>query len=352
MRTDDEKPADPAPMTPADADPVRDTANGMESSVTRVSPARRTLGSREMRELMDRLTAQQTSLVRAVALVDEDYLNNSFYLDPKTGKRIAHELDEEELSRFLAAWAVAPLECVRIMNRAIGKLPSSSSRMDRYVRAAVDLEVLMDQQSWIGDEKVYQGIPDYLMHGYTDMGTKASPTERRGREKIKVDKVRMASRLAECKRRGIAAGEDQDVKPLLAWYYNSVRSDIEFNERGVDKLSRDFGNESIVLSEYLEKGLGVCRHLAIFFQLYLQEAGIDGRVVKGNLQFYIFKGRHAWNLVRMRDRCLLIDVTHPQAEQPFVLSGASESEVYDLAREQSRLYEPTPDEQNHYKIGA
>lgn len=361
MRSDEDKPpgaGEAGAVTPSGAG--QSAADGLESSVTRVSPARRQLGSREMRELMDRLTAQQTSLVRAVALMDASYLTSSFYLDPKTGKRIAHELDEEELSRFLAAWAVAPLECVRVMNRAIGALPSSSSRMERYVRAAVELEVLMDQQSWVDDGKVYQGIPDYLMHGYTDMGTKASPTDRRGREKIKVDKVRMASRLAECKRRGIAGVKgggvdvdvDIDIKPLLAWYYNSVRSDIEFNESGVDKLSRDFGNESIVLSEYLEKGLGVCRHLAIFFQLYLQEAGIDGRVVKGNLQFYIFKGRHAWNLVRVSDRCLLVDVTHPSADQAFVLSGASEAEVYALAREQSRLYEPTPDEQNHYKIGA
>ncbi len=34
----------------------------------------------------------------------------------------------------------------------------------------------------------------------------------------------------------------------------------------------------------------------IFFQLYLQEAGIDCRLVKGNLRFYIFKGamRGTW----------------------------------------------------------
>ena len=317
-------------------------------SVTKLSPTRRKLGSKELRDLMERLTAQQASLVRSVALVDPDYLDRSFYLDPRSGKRIAHELEPSELADVLTSWAVAPLEITRSLNATISRLPESS-RKDRYIRAAVELETLMDQQVWVEDEKVYRGIPDYLMHGYTDMGTHSSPTERAGREKIKIDKVRLAARLAECKKRGVT--EAGEVDELLAWYYNCVRRDIEFNEVGVEKLSRDFGNESIVLSEYLEKGMGVCRHLSIFFQLYLQEAGIDCRVVKGNLKFYIFKGRHAWNLVSFKDRVLLVDVTHPNGDQPFILSGANEAELYTRAEADSRSYEPTPDEQNYFKIG-
>jgi hypothetical protein len=91
--------------------------------------------------------------------------------------------------------------------------------------------------------------------------------------------------------------------------------------------------------------------LSIFFQLYLQEAGIDCRVVKGNLKFYIFKGRHAWNLVSLDKRVALVDVTHPNGDQPFIVSGGSEEEVYQRAALDSRSYEPTPDEQNYYKIG-
>jgi hypothetical protein len=337
-----------SPLRAGDAKEENPRGQDSSPSVTRVSPARRKLGSKELRDLMERLTAQQASLVRSVALVDPEYLDHSFYLDPQTGKRIAHELEPSELADFLTNWAVSPMEMIRSMNAAIARLPESS-RKERYVRAAVDLETLMDQQVWVEDGTVYRGIPDYLMHGYTDMGTHSSPTERAGREKIKIDKIRMSARLAECKRRGVSG--TGDVDPLLAWYYNSVRRDIEFNEPGVEKLSRDFGNESIVLSEYLEKGLGVCRHLSIFFQLYLQEAGIDCRVVKGDLKFYIFKGRHAWNLVSLENRVLLVDVTHPNGDLPFILAGASEEELYRKAAEDSRSYEPTPDEQNYYKIG-
>ena len=75
--------------------------------VTRLSPARKPLGTRAMRRLMERLSAQQASLVRTVSLNDEEYWNNPYYLDPDTGKRIAHELEEDELSRFTTSWGLA-----------------------------------------------------------------------------------------------------------------------------------------------------------------------------------------------------------------------------------------------------
>ena len=321
----------------------------LQSAITRISPTRRVLGSSEMRELMDRLSAQQASLIRSAALMDPEYLGRSYYIDAKTGKRIAHELEPEELSGFVTAWGVDPMTCIRSLNETVSRV-EEPGRFGRYVKAAVELEILMDRQSWFDDGAVYRGLPEYLMHGYTDMGSQASVTERAGREKIKVDKVSLVERLAECKRRGVHDAKERDR--LLGWYYERVRRDIEFDETGVEQLSRDFGNESIVLSEYLEKGMGVCRHLSIFFQLYLQEAGLECRVVKGDLRFFIFKGRHAWNLVRVEDGVILVDVTHPNAERPFMISGASEQEVYALAAEQSRDYSPTPDEQNYYKIGA
>lgn len=326
--------------------PVSDES---QASVTRVSPSRRRTTSRDLSRLLDELSAQQASLARSVVLLDPEYLNHSFYLDPKSGKRIAHEIEPDELVDFLSSWTAAPLECIRALNRAVQAVPAGS-RQERYIQAAIELEILMDRQSWTGDGQVYRGIPPYLMHGYTDMGGQASPTERLGREKIKIDKRGMSDRLADCKRQGVRI--DGDVESLLAWYYDRVRQDIEFNESGVEKLSKDFGNESIVLSEYLEKGLGVCRHLSIFYQLYLQEAGIECRLIKGNLSFYIFKGRHAWNLVHAGDRVILVDVTHPSMHRPFMLIGESEEDVYAQAEAQSRRYDPTSDEQNYYKIGA
>ena len=323
-------------------------AEGKEAGTYR-SPFLKHHGPRSTRRLLDRLTAQQASLARSVALGDDDYLDRSYYEDPASGKHIAYELEHTELTEFSASWKMKPVSCIRAMNRAIGRI-AEPGRKERYVRADVDLEILMDRQSRTGPAgRVHQGIPEYLMNGYTDMGSLSSVTERNGREKIKVDKEHVRGRLVACKRRMVTTGALED---LLAQYYRAVRRDIKFNERGVDKLLHEYGDRSIALSKYLDMGLGVCRHLSIFYQLYLQEAGIESRLVKGDLKFYVFSGRHAWNLARVGERFALVDVTHPNPHEPFIIWGTSEAEVYKRATDMSRSYLPTPDDQNNYKIGT
>lgn len=301
------------------------------------------------RRLLDELSAQQTSLVRAVVLDDAGYLNRSFYLDQETGKRVAHEVDRKEVCQFTDSWESEPAACIRRMNQAIGGI-GEVSRRERYLRAAVDLEILMDRQSWPPQSrKVYQGIPKYLMNGYTDMGSLSSVTARNGREKIKVDKQRVRARLVACKRRVVSSSQSPEA--VLGHFYEAVRREVKFNEVGVEKLFREYGDQSIVLSKYLDMGLGVCRHLSIFYQIYLQEAGIESRLVKGDLKFFVFSGRHAWNLARVGKRVALVDVTHPNVARPFIVIGSSEEEVYKRACETSRSYVATPNDQNHYKIG-
>lgn len=310
---------------------------------------RRSPDPKAERQLMDALTAQQASLLRAVALRDADYLNHSFYNDPSSGKRVAHEVTSDEFSRVRHGWEATPIDAIRLMNLAIHRL-REPSRVTRYLEAAVELEILLDGGTWAPqDGVVHRGIPMYLMNGYTDMGLLASTTERNGREKIKVDKGRLRERLVASRQKKIDLWENDEA--LLARYYDDVRRDVEFDERGVEKLSREFGSESVVLSEYLDKGLGVCRHLSIIYQVYLQEAGIPSRVVKGNLRFFVFNGRHAWNLVWLSERVALVDVTHPNVNRPFILIGTTEEDVYRRAEEFNRSYRPTADEQNHYKIG-
>lgn len=319
-------------------------------TVTEVALPRKSLGSAATRSLLEALTAQQASLVRAVALSRADYLNRSFYVDPATGKRVAHEVQESELVRFASEWERSPMACIASMNRAIAPIEEAARRV-RYIRSAVDLEILMDGQVWSAgaEEPVRRGIPAYLMNGYTDMGTLASTTQRNGREKIKVDKASLKARLASCRRQGVNG--HTGARDLVAWCYDAVRTDIEFDEMGVERLYREYGSESIVLSQYLEKRMGVCRHLSIIFQLYLQETGVRSRLVKGNLRFFVFSGRHAWNMVQLEDGVALVDVTHPNIKTPFIVEAPSEREVYRRAREHSRDYAPTPDAQNHYKIG-
>lgn len=296
------------------------------------------------------LTAQHASLVRAVALHRADYLHRSYYRDPSTGQRMAHPLEEKEWSQFAACWAVEPIACIRAMNAAIAEL-RTPTRIRRYLEAAVELETLMDRGAPRAPEgRVFSGIPPYIMDGYTDMGRNPSPTVRRGREKIRVDKARLKPWLIESRWRALAF--DPALPELLAGFYEVVRRSLRLDEARVRHLSVDWGDRSIDLSRFLDDGIGLCRHLSILYQLCLQEAGIPARVVKGTLRLFGMGGRHAWNLAWHRGRVALIDVTLPSRHGPLILVGTSQEEVYRMANQGERRYIPTPDEQNHYKIGG
>lgn len=295
------------------------------------------------------LSAQHASLVRAVALRRADYLSCSYYRDPSTGQRMAHPLEEKEWSRFAAYWAVEPIACIRAMNAAIAVL-RTPARIRRYLEAAVELETLMDRGALRAPGgRVFSGIPRYIMDGYTDMGHNPSPAARRGREKIRVDKQSLKPWLIESRWRALAY--EPALPELLAGFYEVVRRSLSLDEARVRRLSNDWGDRSINLSRFLDDGVGLCRHLSILYQLCLQEAGIPARVVKGTLRVFGIGGRHAWNLAWLGGRVALVDVTLPSRHGPLILVGASQVEVYRMANEGERRYIPTPDEQNHYKIG-
>jgi len=295
------------------------------------------------------LTAQQASLVRAVALNRADYLQRSCYRDPATGERIAHSLEGDEWLRFAAGWAVEPIACIGAVNRAIAGL-RTPARLKRYLEAAVDLETFMDRRTLGAPPgRVLSGIPGYIMDGYTDMGRNASCSERRGREKIKVDKQRLKPWLVESRWRALAY--ELSPEELLVESYEAVRRSLSPDESRVQDLSCDWAEKSINLSRFLDAGIGLCRHMSILYQLCLQEAAIPARVVKGSLRVFGIEGRHAWNLAWLGGRVALVDVTLPSRRGPLIVVGASQEEVYRVANEDERRYVPTPDEQNHYKIG-
>jgi hypothetical protein len=294
------------------------------------------------------LTAQQSSLVRAVALNRVDYLQRSYYRDPTTGERIAHSLREAEWSRFATAWAVEPVACIGAVNRAIAAL-RDPARIGRYLEAAVDLEALMDRGTLGAPPgRVLSGIPDYIMDGYTDMGSNASPTVRRGREKIRVDKERLKPWLVRSRWHALAQPAPAE---LLATFYDAVRRSVRYDEPRVRGLSDDWAETSVNLSLFLDDGIGLCRHMSLLYQLCLQEAAIPARVVKGSLRVYGIEGRHAWNLAWVGGRVALVDVTLPSRPGPMIVVGASQEEVYRVASQGARRYLPTPDGRNHYKIG-
>ena len=306
-------------------------------------------GGRSPSALVSRFGAQQISLIRSVLAGQPDYINRSFSVDPTTGQRTVDHLGERELSTFLSRWADDPMACIRSVNETLGSL-DDPLRLPRYIEAAVDLEILLDRALRRRDTRVRTGIEGYLADGYTDMGSNASLTERGDREKMRVDKKNFRARLIELRRHAIEFGP---TLKLLAHYYEWVRAELEFDEVATTDLARAHGDRSVLLSRFLEKGAGVCRHLAILYQLCLQKAGVPSRLVKGEHRLFAFGGRHAWNVAWLSGRAVLVDVTLPSSGEPFILTGDSLADVYEQAStKHHRSYRPSMNSDSFHRIRA
>ena len=110
------------------------------------------------------------------------------------------------------------------------------------------------------------------------------------------------------------------------------------------------GDEAVLLSDSVSRREVNCRHLAILYQLRLQEAGISSRLVKGTLRLFALKLRHAWNVVQEKDVFALVDVAFTGDESPFVLCGKGAEDVYREAAALNRIYCPNPDSFFRYGV--
>lgn len=294
------------------------------------------------------LNAQQTNLVRSVLRAEPNYVNHPAYVDPDTGVKRVTRLEPDEVVRFRSAWEKRPVGCIRSMNRAIASV-REPARSVRYLMAAFDLEILMDRADGSPPSGDLVGIPVYLKDGYTDLGF--FPARNR-REKILVDKVRLGGQLVSCKRQAIEElGERQTPASLLETHLRelgtSLRESVGYREGEVGPRRSE---QTVLLSDCVERRAVEARHLSILMQLRLQECGIASRLVKGVLRLYGLKGRHAWNVVTHGKCIALVDVTLAEDDGPLVIVGTTLAELYQRAGDVNRVYIPSPDTSNHYEI--
>lgn len=294
------------------------------------------------------LSAQQTNLARSVLRDEPGYLNHPHHIHPETGCKTVRALESEEVMRFRSAWERRPVSCIRSMNRAIA-LVRTPERSVRYLLAAFDLEILMDRSSPPAANDDLVGIPGYLKDGYTDLGFFPSPNPR---EKILVDKQRLSPQLVSCKRQAIEELHEGEapaevLRAHLRELGRGLRESVGYKE---GELGPRRSDETVLLSDCVERRSVACRHLAMLLQLRLQECGIPSRLAKGVLRLYGLKGRHAWNIVRLAGAVALVDVTFGEDDGPLVIVAKSLDEVYQRAADLHRVYCPSPDTANHYQI--
>lgn len=297
------------------------------------------------------LNAQQTNLVRSV-VGGTGHLQKPPFRDPVTGRKAVAPLSPDELDRFGAAWSNGPVACIRAMNRALG-LVHEPRRLTRYVEAAFDLELLMDRRSkTMVMERDLVGVPSYLTDGYTDLGIHTSLGRAPRRQKILVDKERLRADLVCTKRRALQElgrweARAVELESVLRGLAESLRESAGYDESVAQTRGRD---TTVRLSESIAERSVSCRHLAILYQLRLQEAGISSQLVKGKLHLYSLKLKHAWNVVQEGDGFALVDVAFGEEEAPCVLVGNGPAEVYAKATALNRLYHPSPDAFHRYQI--
>jgi hypothetical protein len=115
---------------------------------------------------------------------------------------------------------------------------------------------------------------------------------------------------------------------------------VGYEEKQLANTFEDHSGGRVALSECLERGGLGSRHLAMLFQLWLQEAGLPSTLVHGVLKLFSVKVRHAWNVVWFSRSCALVDVAlSGRKGEAYVVMGASLPGVYAKAEGAQRAYE-------------
>ena len=299
------------------------------------------------------LTAQQANLVRAVLAPQRTDVLSAPARDAVTGVKTVEALTPYELRDFRSTWRQTPVASIGMMNRAIASI-SEPQRSYRYLSAAFELELLMDRrESPPPSTEVLSGIPTYVMDGYTDIGAPSSKGRRR-RDRILVDKERLRPQLLRTKREAIdvfskSSRAGVELESLLRNIARSLREDVAYQE---DRNAEAEDARTVLLSDCVRDQRMDGRHLALLYQLRMQEAGISSRIIKGKVRLFGIEAKHAWNIAWRDNVLAIVDVTYATETGPFVVTGASLAEATSKTMRHDRCYYPASDSLNRYQINS
>lgn len=296
-----------------------------------------------------RWSAQQTNLARA-AIDEAHHLDAPLPRDPVSGRRYVVPLAESELRRLREGWGADPIGCIRSMNEAIGLLEEPARRR-RYLEAAVDLEIELDREHQGKEASDLVGLPAYLPDGYTDYAIQSSTGRPAPRERILVDKPGLRGELLSARDAAIEAMSrlgSSGLEPLLREPAMRLRRELDYEE--TNARAPEDEDATLRLSDRLERGGSGRRHLAILYQLRLQEAGLRSTMTKGVVRLFSLKLRHVWHIVREGNLLVLVDVGFADGTSPLVLVGHSLDEIGEQAARHHRSYSPCAESRNRYQV--
>ncbi|MDI6737718.1 MAG: transglutaminase-like domain-containing protein [Nanoarchaeota archaeon] len=267
-------------------------------------------------------------------------------------------LSEEEYSKFKTLYSANPLLAIQRMNSAIAAIGSEDAKK-RYcdecvsLESAVEREIIESRGMRYGIEtETRRGLPYFLFDGFVDMGYYSNEMNRT-REKLLVDKKKLAKHLACAKAMSIMFPERSEAV-MARMVAGRINYDKDIAERFVEE--KDFG--LIGLNEFLEEQIGVCRHFAMLYQLFAQEAGIESRIVKGYLGKRPDGGLHAWNMAHRDKNCFLVDTSGSYLQDNkdgsitrciMFIQDSYEGRCYRKARAYGKQYRRHERNRNFYK---
>jgi hypothetical protein len=267
-------------------------------------------------------------------------------------------LGAEEYQRFKTLYSANPLLAIQRMNSAISLIKNDEAKK-RYCNECVSLESAVEREiieargfRYDVETETRRGIPLFLFDGFVDMGYYSNELGRK-REKILVDKKKLETNLSYAKAMSIMFPE-KNIAVAARMVVDAMNFDTGLALRFAEE--KDFG--LIGLDEFLKEEIGVCRHFALSYQLFAQEAGIDSRIVKGYLGKGKSSGLHAWNMAKKGDKSVLVDASGSYLRHNedgsktrciMVVDEFYEGRCYRKAEGFGKHYKPHKPHKNFYK---
>lgn len=235
--------------------------------------------------------------------------------------------DQQQLDEAVASFKDDPFAAMAIVRRNLQNIliderimdeDETRQRLERYLRAALDLQSDLDHEIYPPDEAtIHEGVPTYVPDGFSDMGKdKATRTSRRlMREKIRVNKKAVFTHTFYLLMNVIALCKTETgMAKMIADF---IHQNVKFRENGKDSFRK-----SILLHSRIEKGIGVCRHHALLGQTLLQALGIKSQILKCFLG-----GPHACNLLEIDGKQYILDITIRKTDGTVFLEEATVGQV-------------------------
>ncbi len=267
---------------------------------------------------------------RALAFAMLHDRNNSivqYSVDTADGQRIVPSLSDNEWPALVNKFKSNPKEAIATARLNVFSIQQDTrlseadrtARIERYVRAFLDLQVKLDIAAFPNIDKPQSGVPEYIPHGLIDMGSDLTQDPaRRSREMLHVDKRRMFAQTAKNILKYFQtpntdsssdAAKLSVVKNVAALVYTAMPYDK------AEAATYHTSKRVVGVHEAFNERLAQCRHHALYTQVMLQALGITSRLFKCDVDFG--RGRfesHGANLVRINNKWYILDATNPDVK--------------------------------------